>query len=143
MRRILIVDELVTARAIRRVLELRFGPSWPSTTHTGVLLAIDVATGSEGALRLLQRRPDAEPYHVAIVDTEQLTFEELAFLLHVARGRFAELRTLLLGARGDDHLAELAPQVGAHAALSKPLDLGRIVDTLRLWIVPPGAIKAG
>lgn len=138
MRRILLVDDLLTARAIRLHLQRRFGPGGTSTTDEGLVLAFDAAAELEGALRLLRQRPDAEPYHALIVDAERLTFEELAFLLHVARLRFPDVRALLLGALSDDHLAELAPQVGAHAFLPKPLDLARIAEAVRPWIAPGG-----
>lgn len=135
MRHVLIVDD-DRAVALRMALEQSFGPTSASTSRVAIILRIDLAHDLETALRLVRDRPRDEPYALLLSDVSMHSFEELAFLSHAARYRFPDLRVLLVSARDENELATLAPQVEAHAWLSKPVSLDRLVQTVRPWLVP-------
>jgi len=137
VRHVLIVSADAGHReVIKRGLELRLGPGWPST-QSAIVMAIDTCEDREPALSLLRKRAElpGEPYEVLILEAEPFDRIELRHIVGVARSLFPRMRVALLGTQAEDTLLDLANDVGAHRALPR-WTITMLASVVGFWLRP-------
>ncbi|MCC6539560.1 MAG: response regulator [Bryobacterales bacterium] len=121
-RRVLVVDDNATNR---RVLQARL-KSWKMTVET--------ADSGTAALALVEARPTAEPFDLALVDYHMPSMDGLELTRHLRR-RAAGLPVVVLSS-GAWSLRELAPDAPCAAFLSKPVKCAYLRATLSRVLSP-------